>query len=262
MRKFICLQSGHEGRTSGSTGAPGEVEANVRIRNRLSELLIEKGFMVQLVGADPTNAEIDKDFDLFLALHCDADYPNDNGSGFADYPEPSTDGATNESQRICRTINEVYFPETKIAYVSHSNPNTRYYYMWSRLSAKTPCVLIEMGQIQDPHDSVLLGNTELIAGALSMSICKAFGILPETPPIVVPNECDDIKTELEALKKSQKEAIKEAVNMAIIENSKKWQSKLDSANETIRQLRKSLSEQTDFSTLVGILWTKLTGGGK
>ena len=266
MRKFICLQAGHEGRTSGSTGAPGEVEANVRIRNRLSELLIEKGFMVQLVNADPTNEEIDKDFDLFLALHCDADYPNDLGSGFADYPEPSTDDATIESQRICRTLNETYFPETKIAYVSHSNANTRYYYMWSRLSKKTPCVLIEMGQIQDAHDRVLLANTELIAGALFQSICKAFGIVepditPE-PPIVVDNGCEDIKKELEELKKSQKEALKVAVDTAIIENNAKWQSKLETANETIRQLQKSLSEQTNFSTLIGILWKKLTGGGK
>lgn len=181
---FICLQSGHEGRTSGSTGAPGEQELTVRIRKRLSELLISKGFMVQLVNADPTPAEIDKDFDLFLALHGDADYAGDMGSGFADYPEPSTDGATVESQRICKVINETYFPETQIKYVNHSNANTRYYYMWKQLSAKTPCVLIEMGQVQDPHDKVLLANTDLIAGALSKSICKAFGVAE--PPVVVP----------------------------------------------------------------------------
>ena len=54
------------------------------------------------------------DFKLFLALHCDMDYPNDGGSGFADFPEPQTDGATAESQRICKIINETYFPEVKI----------------------------------------------------------------------------------------------------------------------------------------------------
>lgn len=181
MGKFICLQAGHQNRTTGSTGAPGEVEANIRIRDRLSQLLIERGFMVQLVGADPTPEEINKDFDLFLALHCDADYPNDNGGGFADYPEPSTDGATAESQRICKIINDYYFPEVKINYVNRSNANTRYYYMWKRLSAKTPCVIIEMGQIQDPHDKVLLANTELIAGALKVAICKAFGVDPNPP---------------------------------------------------------------------------------
>ena len=214
MSKFICLQAGHESRTSGSTGAPGEREANIRIRNRLSELLIEKGFMVQLVDADPTNKEIDKDFDLFLSLHCDADYPNDNGSGFADYPEPSTDFSTFESQRICKIVNEVYFPETKINYLNRSNKNTRFYYMWSRLSAKTPCVLIEMGQIQDPHDSVLLGNTELIAGALSKSISRALKPVepepdPVTPPTIPPTippvgnceNCEEVKKMIEDLEK-------------------------------------------------------------
>ena len=78
--------------------------------------------------------------------------------------------------------------------------------MWSRLSAKTPCVLIEMGQIQDPHDSVLLGNTELIAGALSKSISRALKPVepepdPVTPPTIPPTippvgnceNCEEVK---------------------------------------------------------------------
>ena len=203
--KFICLQAGHAGRTTGATGTAGEVETNIRIRDRLCQLLINKGFMVQLVNADPPATEINKDFDLFLALHCDADYANDNGSGFADYPEPSTDGMTAESQRICKVINDVYFPEVKINYVSHSNANTRYYYMWRQLSLKTPCVLIEMGQCQDAHDKVLLANTDLIAGALCRAICIAFGINPDStpttpppPPVVIP----DVSGEVIALKET------------------------------------------------------------
>ena len=224
MKKFICLQSGHEGRTSGSTGAPGEKEANVRIRNRLSEILIEKGFMIQLVGADPTNKEINKDFDLFLSLHCDADYPNDNGSGFADYPDPLTDKATLESQRICRVINEVYFPETKISYVSHSNNNTRYYYMWGRLSLKTPCVLIEMGQIQDAHDKVLLGNTELIASALGRAICKAFDVPYDLEPEVPPEpeiSCEGrIKEAVEKAKAEERRNCQEEIKSVKLEYEK------------------------------------------
>ena len=57
--------------------------------------------------------------DRFLALHYDA-YINGSIGGFADYPEPSTDGATVESQRITKVINEVYFPESGIQYVSLS----------------------------------------------------------------------------------------------------------------------------------------------
>jgi hypothetical protein len=114
------------------------------------------------------------------------DYPSDGGSGFADFADPSTDSATVESQRICKIINENYFPEVKINYVPHSNANTKYYYMWKYLTALTPCVLLEMGQSIDPHDKVLLANTELIASAIVRCICKAFDVSYEiTPPVVV-----------------------------------------------------------------------------
>jgi len=181
MSKFICLQSGHEGRTSGSTGAPGEVELNVRIRNRLSDILIEKGFMIQLVGADPINAEINKDFDLFLALHGDADIYG-TGGGVVDFPEPNTDGATIESQRIAKCITEEYFKHSEIVnHPERSNANTRYYYMWDQLTLKTPCVIIEMGVVRDAHDSVLLADTERIATALARGVCKAFDVTYDTP---------------------------------------------------------------------------------
>jgi len=80
-------------------------------------------------------------------------------------------------------------------------------------------------------------------------------------PIVPPYNCDDIKAELDQLKLSQSSAIKQAVDSAISENNTIWQSKLDSANLTISQLQSSLSEQVKFSTLIGIMWKKLTGGG-
>jgi hypothetical protein len=118
------------------------------------------------------------------------DYPNDNGSGFADYPEPSTDGATAESQRICKVINDFYFKEVGIVYKNRSNANTRYYYMWKHLTLKTPCVLIEMGQSIDPHDSVLLANTELISNALCRAICKAFNVSYEIAPNNTPQPVD------------------------------------------------------------------------
>lgn len=191
----LVIQAGHINSQYSSlglgSGAPGEQEVNKRIADRLCALLREKGFSVIQTDANANDDEaITKvDHDLFLALHCDADYAGDTGNGFADYPEPSTDGATQESQRICKIINDTYFPEVKINYINRSNANTRYYYMWKYLTPKTPCVLIEMGQCQDPHDKVLLANTELIAGALSKSICKAFGIVEPTPePPVVPSE--------------------------------------------------------------------------
>ncbi|KKQ63506.1 MAG: hypothetical protein US85_C0016G0002 [Candidatus Shapirobacteria bacterium GW2011_GWF1_38_23] len=186
--KKIVIQAGHSNSQYSTlglgSGAPGEQEVNKRIADRLCALLRERGFSVIQTDA---NAYGDvnvtgQDHDLFLALHCDADYAGDMGSGFADFPEPSTDGATIESQRICGIFNNNYFPDVGIIYKSRSNSKTRFYYMWQYLSAKTPCVLIEMGQCQDPHDKVLLANTDLIANALGRCVCKSFDV-PFDPPV-------------------------------------------------------------------------------
>lgn len=207
--KFIALQSGHEGRTSGATGAPGEIELNVRIRNRLSQLLIERGFMVQLMGADPVKAEYYKDFDLFLALHGDANIYGTGGgvvACIAPYID-SSETSNAESRRIRDVINSIYFNETGIVnHPERSNKKMTEYYMWPKLTAKTSCVIIEMGVVQDPHDKVLLSNTDLIAKALARAICKAFNVSYEieTPPVIIPTpeneEVKALKAEIEQLK--------------------------------------------------------------
>lgn len=177
----ICIQAGHSNKGG---GAPNELATNKRIADRLSAILRERKFEVVQTDYYAYNDPVvtKNDYNLFLSLHCDMDYPNDGGSGFADYPKPNTDGATIESQRICKVINDFYFPEVKINYINRSNANTRYYYMWKYLTFKTPCVLLEMGQSIDPHDSVLLANTELIASAIGRAICKAFNVSYEIAP--------------------------------------------------------------------------------
>jgi N-acetylmuramoyl-L-alanine amidase len=200
MSKFICLQAGHDGRTSGATGAPGEIELNVRIRNRLSQLLIERGFMVQLVGADPTKEEYNKDFDLFLALHGDANIYGTGGGVVACIAPPpfdSSEVSNAESRRIRDTINSIYFKETGIVnHPERSNKNMTEYYMWEKLTAKTPCVIIEMGVVQDAHDKVLLGNTELIASAIARALCSAFNVsyeINQPAPSPVPNYQEELR---------------------------------------------------------------------
>lgn len=200
MAKFICLQAGHEGRTSGATGAPGEQELNVRIRNRLSEILIEKGFQVQLVNADPTKDEIRKDFDLFLALHGDANIYG-TGGGCVGSGDKSVDLCWKESARIRDCIVSEYFDHSGI--VNHPervNKNMTMYYMWSSLSSKTPCVLIEMGVVQDAHDKVLLADTERIASAIARGICLAFDVQYDEPAIPEPEcDCNELKARIEFL---------------------------------------------------------------
>lgn len=183
------LQAGHAGVTSGATGAPGEQELNIRIRNRLSEILISKGFQLYLVDANPPQNQLNQDFDLFLALHGDANVYG-TGGGFVDHPKPSTDAATLESQRIDKEIESEYFSRTGIVnHPERSNVNTTLYYMWSKLSAKTPCVIIEMGVVQDAHDKVILADTERVASGIARGICKAFNVpydAPQPPSVIDP----------------------------------------------------------------------------
>lgn len=184
MRK-ICIQSGHWNVTSGATGAPMEQKRTLAIGLKLVDLLRAQGYIVYHTDSYAnTNPDVtSKDWDLFLALHCDMDYQGTEGGGFVDFPEPSTDAATAESQRIVKAIESVYFKESGIRNVpSRRNNNTKYYYMWSVLSAKTACAIIEMGESIDPHDSVILNDTERVAKAILGGINKAYpGDVPPTP---------------------------------------------------------------------------------
>jgi len=195
----IIIQAGHwniknncDVALRGGTGAPSEMETNKRIAIRLEQILQSKGFSTFLTDANYNcdNNSWKTDNDLFISLHCDANYQGDEGGGFIDFPEPSTDDATLESQRIAKEIESEYFKNTGIRNVpSRSNPNTQYYYMWQYLSAKTPCVILEMGESVDPHDSVILADTERVCNGIARGICKAFNIPFDTvvtPPVVVP----------------------------------------------------------------------------
>lgn len=198
--KNICIQSGHWNVTSGATGAPMEQKRTLAIGLKLVDLLRKSGYNVYHTDsyADTNKDVTGKDWDLFLALHCDMDYQGVEGGGFVDFPEPSTDLATAESQRIAKAIEDTYFKESGIRNVpSRRNNNTKYYYMWSALSAKTPCVIIEMGESIDPHDSVILNDTDRVANALLKGINKAFPSVTPQPPV----DCEIIKKELETLKK-------------------------------------------------------------
>jgi regulator of replication initiation timing len=224
MAYKILIQAGHQNTTNGQTGAPEEMANNIRIRDRLGQVLISKGFQVYLCDANFVGKE---DYHLALSLHCDADYPNDNGSGFVDYPDPSVDSVNAESKRIKEAIESEYFKNSGINNVSHSNPNTKLYYWWSMLTAKTPCVILEMGQSVDPHDRVILADTDRVANAITRGICRAFGVAfdPVTPP--TPTPTPPANTEIDTLK-AQIKALQDTVD-----GLKKNVSDLTSANITL-----------------------------
>lgn len=209
--KYVCIQASHwnikyncDPNLRGGTGAPQESGTNVAVAMRLEQILQSKGYKTFLTDANYNcDKDSDKiDYDLFLSLHCDANYAGDEGGGFVDYPDPSVDSSNAESKRIKEAIESVYFKESGIRNVpSRSNANTKFYYMWSALSPKTPCVILEMGESIDPHDRVILNDTERVAQAIAKGIFKAFPDVATSHPQPPVDNCDGIKKELEALKK-------------------------------------------------------------
>lgn len=185
--KKICLQAGHENTSQNSievlrrsTGAPNEMSFNVDIRNQVAGELRKRGFNVTTTDANANNDPdiTERDFDLFLSIHYDADIYN-RGGGFIDFPDPSTDHASSESQRLQRILSEEYFKKTGIVrHQERSNPNTKFYYMWKYLSAKTPCNLIECGVgMHSPDDHTLLHfNRPLVVEGIVRGICEAFDV--------------------------------------------------------------------------------------
>lgn len=207
----ICLQAGHRNIQNnsivtlrGATGAPQEMGTNVAVCEAVSVILKKEGYTVKVVDAnynDDPRVGVD-DYDLFLAVHCDADYANDKGGGFCDYPDPSVDEANAKSKQLKEAIEKVFFPKVGIKITSHSNPNTKFYYMWQYLSPATPCVLIEMGQRQDPHDKPILENVSKVSEALALSIMKAL-------PIEKPQDdlqCEELQKTINTLTKQLKDA--------------------------------------------------------
>jgi|GEM_PF-2598368 len=183
--KKIVIMAGHVNaphhlitNLKSNTGAPGEQEMTGRVTDRLAEVLRNKGFEVRQTDAIAYNDPVirETDWDLFLAIHGDADVYGEGG-GFTDVPAPHTDFAAEESARINKFFVDEYFKHSDIKYaLGRQNKNTEYYYMWKYLSAKTPCVLIECGVVQDERDRVLLADTDRIANALARSICAAFDV--------------------------------------------------------------------------------------
>lgn len=177
----ILIQAGHKGRTSGATGAPEEQKWTSEIVPKIAQKLREHGIEVAECGADPTDADIAGDWALFLSVHYDADVYNDRG-GFVDVPDPSIDFAHEESARIADEIKKTYFPITGIPnHPERSNRNTKFYYMWKRMSANTPCVILEAGvgfRTPEDHKTLWFQQDKVVDGVYK-GILNA--LKPETP---------------------------------------------------------------------------------
>ena len=189
------------------TGAPGEAEFTKQVGIKLEKLLQESGYSTYLDDANTNCHEnvTEQDWDLAFAIHADANIYG-TGGGFVDVPLPDLDLAHSESQRIMEAIESEYFTESGIVNTpKRRNKNTNQYYLWSALSAKTPCVILECGVLLEAHDSVILNDINRVARAILKGIQKAFPIVV-TPPVI------DYGAEINKLRNRVAELEKELFN--------------------------------------------------
>ena len=226
------MQAGHKNMTSGSTGAPGEREWNKTVVPLIASKLESKGYEVYQCDAfantDPKVTGVD--WDLFLAIHYDADIYNDRG-GFIDTPDQSVDYVSTESQRIASKMRENYFTDTGIPNKpTRSNANTKFYYMWNYLSANTPCVLIECGVgNRKPEDhETLFNRMDLVANSIVRGIDMALNYENATQAIL-----DALRDKLEAVEKELDE---------MRESRNKWREKYESLDkETTKEIASKIA---------------------
>lgn len=252
-QKRILIQAGHQNCQYNSieilrrsTGAPNEMSFNVDIRDKVSDELRKRGFEVQGTDANINDNPTlnDQDWDLFLSVHYDADVYN-TGGGFVDFPEPSTDGATQESQRIQKVLSDEYFTTTKIVkHQERSNDNTRYYYAWKYMTLSTPCVLIECGvgmHVPDDH-STLHFNRPLVVEGIVRGICKAFSVKYEI------DNGDDCQTKLKNM-----EVEKNKYQSLYNDTNNKYQeakTQLDKSSETMTKATQTIENLTKVINLI------------
>lgn len=202
--------------TSGATGASGERDWNSKIVPMIADRLILKGVEVHQCDA-LANKDVkvtSTDWDLFLAVHYDADIYNDNG-GFVDYPDASVDKVWERSKYLAQHLTDHYFSTTKIPYrPQRSNANTKFYYMWSALTDKTPCVIIECGVgNRKPEDYTILRDYELISKTIADGVLIGLGLIEGDDEIQqlkdkikeLDDELDDMRTSRDKWKRMYEE---------------------------------------------------------
>jgi hypothetical protein len=194
----VCLQAGHQHIQSncrldlrGSTGAPGEAGWTVTMRGGVAALLRAQ----KTATGAPAFSVVERDanlncdaahprFDLTLAIH----YQSNTGhSGFGVFvPDPSVDRDVATSIKLARALAQTYAarvglpnyssPRLGLNRTTWENPNTLFYYVWSKQEG--PLALIECGEgaAGAPDHNLLYLQQGRIASAIAEGICAAFGV--------------------------------------------------------------------------------------
>ena len=251
----IAIQAGHKNMTSGATGATGERAWTDKTTALVSQFLKLAGQEVVLCDAF---ANVDSkitgtDWDLFLAVHYDADIYNDRG-GFTDFPSPEVDDSNARSKELSEKIGKYFFEKTGIPYKSRSNANTKYYYMWESLSSKTPCVIIECGiGNRKPEDfNTLQTNIDTTAKTLAQAILYSLDLPLDISSMSAIGiaEIQKLETEVSELRLSRNDWRTKA---------KQYMKELESKNALIDSLTLDLDKsKSTITTLQNAIQTNKT----
>lgn len=187
----VLLQCGHNAafppfRANGG-GAPGEAVWTGDVAVRLANRLRVAGVQVDIVGSwlsggtlYPPPDEASRDYDLFVALHYDADVYAVRSGCFAGRATLDPLGAEADRAIVCWEA--VYPAMTGIPlHRERNNENVRNYYAFRDTTENTPGILIEHGVGQGLDHGCLFDQMELVVEADASAILAYLGVTPAEP---------------------------------------------------------------------------------
>jgi hypothetical protein len=154
-------------RNSGSSGGGmTEAEVNLAIARLTAESLRAMGYVVDIL---PTVIPRGYKADAVVAIHADGASSGSRRGFFTDKPARAPVGSPEDALR--KAIDQEYAAATGLSYVYRSTVNTRYYYGYSAVAAKSPMVIIETGFLTSPADrEVIVKRPELSARGIANGV--------------------------------------------------------------------------------------------
>lgn len=168
------------GQTGGSGGGVREVDFNVDIARRVTKLLQDKGYEVDLL---PATVPINYTADAFVAIHADAN-TSASPSGYKlarsrFSPIPVTDDA------FLKVVTDTYGAATGLRWDDNITRNMSGYYAFNSrrrvyaVSKGTPAIIVETGYLTNAGDhNFLISNKDVVANGIAQGVVNFLNARP------------------------------------------------------------------------------------
>lgn len=173
---LLVVQMGHSGRTTGATGAPGEMAFTEAVGAACARLLNQGGWSVRPIVADPPNSQYRGD--AFIAVHAD-------GSNNPDVRGASVGYQNGIGADLAHGWRDAYVRRgfTGPWHLDNYTENLHYYYgVGTAIGQANPrACIIECGTITNAAD-----RAQMLPDRVALAIGDALGItLPDPEPVPV-----------------------------------------------------------------------------